>query len=61
MPFCDLRPRRQMLYRANEVNASLAAINSKENGLQYSHVRRGTAKQGAMAINCDCQLVTPRL
>ena len=29
------------------MNASLAAINSKEDGLQHSRALRGTAKQGA--------------
>ena len=48
-------------YRVNEMNASLAAINSKKDGLQLSRALQNTAKQWHHGGLTGHQLGTPRI
>ena len=48
-------------YRVNEMNASLAAINSKEDGLQLSRALQSTARQWHHGGPTGHQLGTPRI
>ena len=48
-------------YRVNEMNASLAAINSKEDGFQLSRALRSAAKQWRHGGLIGHQLGNPRI
>ena len=55
-PLCGDMP-----YRVNEMNTSLAAINSKKDGLQHSRALRSAAKQWRHGGPVGFQLGTPRI